>query len=329
MLIRNYKSGLRVSYIDAGTIRVAAGQIELNNRLATLAQTDLTFADLDTGAEAVGTNYYVWATTAAGVVALVLTASAAAPTGTFDDARLLGWFHNNPAGDVSRYGVATANADGDVDYPAYGPKPGMAMLPDGRTMIDIYIPSDSGGAGKAIHAGVNAAASAYNATPWAGLSGAAQERACGNVGKRLCTNEEWSAAAFGTPAGADNNTTCWTAAANTGSHPTGTLPACVSTVGCYDLTGNVWERVATWGDNTDVAADQSGWGWAAAWTAQAEGGGAYTPFGANAGPDGLTGPRALIRGGNWYSSSVAGGWSVHGIFAPRFAISYLGFRCCS
>ncbi len=324
-----YKAGLRVSYVDGDTVRVGEGQLELADSLYDVAQTDLTFAALDTGAEAVGTNYYVWATTAAGVVALALSASAAAPTGAYDDYRLLGWFHNNPSSNISRYSVATANADGDVDSPAYGPKPGMVMLPDGRTMVDIYIASNAGNTGKAIHAGVNAAASAYNATPWVSRTYFDEWKSCANAGKRLCTNEGWSKAALGTPAGQNNNDVCWTAVANTGSHPTGTLPACVSTVGCYDLTGNVWERVATWGDNTDVAADQSGWGWAAAWTAQAEGGGAYTPFGANAGPDGLTGPRALIRGGSWGNSTLAGGWTVFGYFAPRGASSYIGFRCCS
>ena len=225
----------------------------------------------------------------------------------------------------SRYSVASGT---DVDYPERGPKPGMVMLPGARWMIDIYIASDLGGTGKAVHAG-NAAASAYNATPWASLTAAGQMKSCHNAGKRLCTNEEWSMAALGTPAGADNNDTCWTAAANVASHPTGTLTGCVSTLGCYDMTGNVWERVSTWYDNTDVAADQAGWDYAVGWTAEAEGGSAYTPFGANTGDDSFTGPRQWVRGGYWATSAGAGGWAASGGNSPRFAGSYFGFRCCS
>lgn len=326
----NYKSGLRVSYIDASTVRVAAGQIELGGGLRAVSQADLTFANLDTGAEAAGTNYYIWAVLAAGVVSFKISASPSAPTGAFDAQRLIGWFHNNPSSAVSRYSIATARHDGDLDYPEYGPKPSMVMLPGASWMIDIYIASDAAVTGKAVHAGVNAAASAYNAAPWVSRTYFDEYKSCINAGKRLCSNEEWSMAAFGTPAGANNNTNCWTAAANVGSNPTGALANCVSAIGCYDMTGNVWERVATWYDNTDVAADQVGCGYTTgSWTAQAEGGEAYTPFGVNAGPDGFQGPRALVRGGGWNDSTNAGGWAVSGNNSPRLANTIFGFRCCS
>jgi formylglycine-generating enzyme required for sulfatase activity len=152
---------------------------------------------------------------------------------------------------------------------------------------------------------------------------------CQNAGKRLCTNEEWSMSALGTPAGADNNDTCWTKADNAASNPTGTLTGCVSTLGCYDMTGNVWERVSTWYDVTDVAADQAGWAYATGWTNEAEGGSAYTPFGTNAGPDTYTGPRQWVRGGAWNLSTSAGGWAAGGADSPRRAGSIFGFRCCA
>ena len=323
--LRNNKVNLWLGYVSATTISVAAGAVVLNGAPSTFDGGNLTFADLDTGAEAAGTNYYVYAVLNNGVLDFVISASATSPTG-YTYYQLIGWFHNNPSSNISPRSVASgANAL----YPERGPRPGMVQYPGLPWMVDIYIASDSGGTGNAIHAGVNAAASAYNATPLVSGTAATQMKNCANAGKRLCTNEEWNIAALGTPAGADNNDTCWTKADNSASHPTGTLPNCVSTIGCYDMTGNVWERVSTWYDLTDVATDQSGWAWADGWTAEAEGGSIYTPFGANTGPDGLPGPRQWLRGGGWTNSPIAGGWAAIGYYSPRYAGADIGFRCCA
>ena len=67
-----------------------------------------------------------------------------------------------------------------------------------------------------------------------------------NSFKRLPTNAEWQAAAFGTPdpgAGDDGLTTCNIHATNTQSL-TGARSSCVSDVGAFDMVGNVWEWVA-------------------------------------------------------------------------------------
>jgi len=329
---RSKKYKCFLSYVDAGTIQVGVGELEINGiGYARTAAFNATFADLDTGSEAAGMNYYVYAVAGTGSQFNVkISASASYPSGySVATSRLIGWLHNNGSSAISRYSVASAREDGDVDYPEKGPKPGMVQYPGSNWMIDIYIASNSGNTGKAIHAG-NAAASAYNATPWVSLTYFAQYKACMNAGKRLCTNDEWSMAAFGTPAGANNNTTCWTAAANVNSNPTGTLANCVSTLGCYDMTGNVWERVSTWSPVQDVYTDQAGSAWTtSSWTGEAEGGESYSPFGATTGADALQGPRALLRGGGWNNSTYAGGWSVSGNNSPRLAFSLIGFRCCS
>ena len=317
-----------LAYVDAGTLSISAGELTISGILYVRAAAfNITFANIDTGVEGAGKNYYVYAIPGATADQFdaVISLSASAPTG-YTKYRMIGWFHNNGSSNILKYSVASGE---DVDYPEKGPKPGMVQYPGANWMIDIYIASDSGGTGKVIHAG-NAAASAYNATPWTSLTYFAQYKSCMNAGKRLCTNEEWSMAAFGTPPGANNNTNCWTAAANTGPNPTGTLPNCVSTLGCYDMTGNVWERVATWSPVQDVYTDQAGFAWTTgSWTNEAEGGESYSPFGATTGADGLQGPRALVRGGGWNGSVDAGGWAVYGGLSPRGTSTSTGFRCCS
>ena len=327
------KSRCYVGYVDASTVSIGAGSLSIGTSIYTRASAfNITFANIDTGAEAAGTNYYVYAIpgATAGQFDAKISASAVSPTGAANY-RLIGWFHNNGSSAILPYSVASATIAADVDYPETGPRPGMVRYPGAAWMIDIYIASDSGGTGKAVHAG-NAAKSAYNATPWVSTTYAAQYKACMNAGKRLCTNEEWTMAALGSPPGANDNNNCWTSSANTGSHATGTLANCKSTLGAYDMTGNVWERVATWGDVSGINTQQGGWGWtnqASTWTGEAEGGEAYTAFGVNAGPDGNQGPRALFRGGGWDDSVLAGGWAVYGFRSPRGVAPVIGFRCCA
>jgi hypothetical protein len=69
--------------------------------------------------------------------------------------------------------------------------------------------------------------------------------------KRLATNQEWQAAALGTPdtGGSDNGTTtCNTDDLGPGFSLTGARWECVSDVGAFDMVGNAWERVADWSD---------------------------------------------------------------------------------
>jgi hypothetical protein len=74
------------------------------------------------------------------------------------------------------------------------------------------------------------------------------EQACRLSGKRLVTNQEWQAAAQGTPdpGDADDQTTSCATLAATAGVLTGSRPACVSVWGAHDMVGNAWEWTADW-----------------------------------------------------------------------------------
>jgi formylglycine-generating enzyme required for sulfatase activity len=138
------------------------------------------------------------------------------------------------------------------------------------------------------------------------------EQACRLSGKRLLTNQEWQAAAAGTPdPGTDNGTTdCDVASA--GPVNTGSRSACVSRWGAFDMVGNVWEWVADWTPlSTACVTDLFGTG----------------DLNCLAGASTTAGPGALRRGGHWVSGADAGVFAVSGTLDPSGAVIDVGFRC--
>jgi formylglycine-generating enzyme required for sulfatase activity len=147
--------------------------------------------------------------------------------------------------------------------------------------------------------------------------------ACRNAGKRLPNNAEWQMAALGTPdPGADGD---GVKACNTTRKidpvPTGTVSACVSDAGVYDMVGNVWEWVGDWmQDSSGIdQGDQSSRTY-----------GRDAVFGINeAVPHIDRFPGNLIRGGSYEvpTGTDAGVFAVRANVGPSTSRNDMGFRC--
>jgi hypothetical protein len=188
------------------------------------------------------------------------------------------------------------------------------------------------------------------------------QEACSASGKRLCTSEEWQAAAAGTFDPGDNpggsgsptaNTKCVTGASGVrftgmaGSTPGGT-DSCISKWGAEDMVGNLWEMVAMWGQggpDNGVAAGAyagkvgsvNGWdGFSPETGGGVEGDGTWNLAGAAYGCGRSGGncgwktglPFSAIRGGSYINGLNAGTFSIVLYDAPTNSEVTRGFRCC-
>lgn len=156
--------------------------------------------------------------------------------------------------------------------------------------------------------------------PTACLTWFQAEITCRLAGKRLATNQEWQAAATGTPdAGIDDGaTTCRT---TSGTGPTGSRAQCKSFWFAFDMVGNVWEWVADWVPITGLC--HAGWGLPI---------GSFSDdvmcsFQALASDAG--GPAALNRGGGGLLGVGAGPLAVQDryVYDASTAPDFVGFRC--
>src|SRR5262249_40599301 len=89
--------------------------------------------------------------------------------------------------------------------------------------------------------------------PSACISWFRANQACRLSGKRLVRNDEWQAAAGGTPdPGTDNGTTDCNISAVGDVVNTGSRSSCKSSWGVFDMVGNAEEWVADWADGANV-----------------------------------------------------------------------------
>lgn len=197
------------------------------------------------------------------------------------------------------------------------------------------------------------AGSAAGESPWVYITQTQAKTACENAGKRLCSNDEWQAAAnihgdvynlandLGTsPNYCVTNSGTYCASGNsyhadpdgyvclTGYY-SGGLNNCASDAGVYDMVGNVWEWVdEVWSFSRPSGCSASAWCYLqddGTWSSSGD-----SLYGADGVYYGSTyTDRALLRGGPRNDEAYAGVFA--GVLAhdASYTTDTVGFRCCS
>jgi formylglycine-generating enzyme required for sulfatase activity len=199
-------------------------------------------------------------------------------------------------GDLQAAGAEQVSPSGSPDQPCQPPYP-TTFPASGEWTEPLYVVSVVG------------------VVPTGCTSWFQAEQACRLSGKRLLTNQEWQAAASGTPDALNlpDNPLPECNVDRERAEPTGLSTACVSRWGAADMIGNVAEWVADW-----VPSGTACPGWPLF---------AHNDLMCLAGASTTDGPGALVRGGTAASGSAAGSLSVVTSNPQRGDASSLGFRC--
>lgn len=122
-VLRGYREGAICYPSSSTTIYVSAGQVLCSNTAGTVVKmrrnttaTAVTFANIDTGAEAASTSYYVYAVADADATTFtfVLSSSASAPTGVTYYQRI-GYLYNDASSNIVNVGnMNTGNARNSI-----------------------------------------------------------------------------------------------------------------------------------------------------------------------------------------------------------------------
>lgn len=124
-MLANYREGMTLTYSSATTISVTAGEVMCSNSDGSVRKmrqntsaVNVTFADIDTGAEASSTTYYLYAVADADATTATfkISASSTAPTGVTYYKRL-GSFYNDASSNISQ--IINDNSEGisyGLDY---------------------------------------------------------------------------------------------------------------------------------------------------------------------------------------------------------------------
>jgi len=174
------------------------------------------------------------------------------------------------------------------------------VLTSHNVWVDIYQSSDAGSGCTA-----GGLISKHNTIPVTGDGGLNWYNAAERLqlsGKRLLSYQEWIQAAKGSPQGTSSgNLNAWTQGSE--KAVTGFVERAVSSIGCRDCVGNVWEWLS------DLIA--SGTGTTPAWQDPMTGQG-FGQMWINTAND----FRALLAGGSYFNGSLVGARSVCNLYSP-------------
>ncbi len=282
------------------------------------AAANLSAANLKAGAFEVGKDYYIFATVDNGASSYAISSET-----LFDAAHLVGGFHygiNRRTNEAFQpvntafvergegwesnvyEGVVPSSVWTLARRPRCNPA-GMVCLPSG-VWVDIYQASDDGSGG---------IASAFGKMPLVMKSWFQFNELVLAKGKRLLTYDEWCGMAMGSPQGLkDSNDNAWTAYANNGPQETGHVRNAVSSFGCRDAVGNVYEWLQNLVSDPDGA---NKWSW---YNKMPGYGQLFMP--------GETGLLALLAGGDWHYGVLAGARAVNCHHYPWYVDTNVGAR---
>jgi len=203
-----------------------------------------TASDLDTGAVAAGTDYYVYACDNAGALVFLISAASTYPSGyDADTSRKIGGFHTVCAavGTISGHTLTGLAANGilpmsvwDLKHRAKcGNNAGMVYSAAAGIWVDIYLTSGTGVSSLSVNGGT--ISDARNWMDFVDDYGA--------VGKRMLRDPEFQLIAAGSNeetniAGSDDPVT-------TGGHSDTVGQRMISNIGCEDCCGAVYQWLET------------------------------------------------------------------------------------
>lgn len=319
-LIINGDSGIKV--LKNLVVKVGEKIFKTNTDIS------LTSLNLDTGSFAVGKDYYVYCCNSSNSAVFKISLNSTYPNG-FDanNSRKIGGFHygdcrrikSDTLEPINTSGTAWGTSWEDNVYQGILPFSIWTLLfrpisnPEGMVFseainkwVDIYLCSTE-------------YTSAYNKTPMTGSEGLMYYDWYEKVGRKVkkfpLSYFEFCSIADGSPNGRDgDNNYAWTNVSNNGRNKTGIIAKAVSSIGCKDCVGNVWEvgRDNSWTTNSSYS-----------WRNQStiKKGAIYSCYDYD--------PKNSLHGGLWSDGSHCGSRTLGCRYYPWDVNSYVGCRLAS
>ena len=253
--------------------------------------TDLsTGADLDTGAVAAGTDYYVYACDNAGALVFLISAASTYPAGyDANTSRKIGGFHTVSAavGTISGHTLTDHPANGilpqsvwDLKHRPISEPAGMVWSDAAQVWVDIYLASGTGASTVSVNGGTIS-----DTRDWMDFVDD-----FGAVKKRLLTDIEFQLIAAGS--NEETNITGSDDPVTTGGHSDTASRRMISNIGCEDCCGAMNQWLS---DQSAMYDDAVAAGW---YDLAGAKGYLYRPVDTN--------DVKLLAGGNWTNGTYAG-----------------------